>query len=160
MSDVDFKNDFLSVNFDNILIEHNNPLVNSYDHYIKYKQQYIRISKQNSESYSELYAKLVSILEQQNIKTSTYRFSFVFADENYINSLKTQIKELITQQRKLLSNFIHYLQTLNSDYEKLLPKPLSKSKSLNINSPILSTTAHIKRNSSGGRTRRKKVLSQ
>lgn len=163
ISDIDFKKDFLSIDFDNILIENNNPLINSYDHYIKYKQQYIRSTKHNIDSYTSIYNELISILEKQNTKSSDYRFSFVFIDETHISNLKTQLKEILFQQRKLLSNFIHHLYTLNSDYEKLLPKSLSKSKSLNISykqHSALSVT-HIKRNSSGGtRTRRKKVLSQ
>jgi hypothetical protein len=160
ITDIDFKQEFLSISFDNILIEHNNPLINSYEHYIIYKQQYIRSSKQNMDSYIQLYTELQTILEQQNIKTSDSRFSFVFTEPNHILNLKTQLKNILIQQRKLLSNFMHYLQILNSDYEKLLPKPVSKSKSLNVSTkPVVSFT-HIKRNSSGGTRTRKKVISR
>ena len=39
--EVDFKTKFLNCDFDSILLNNNNPLLNSYDIYIQYKQKYI-----------------------------------------------------------------------------------------------------------------------
>ena len=121
MTTSDFNNEFINVHFDEILLKYNNPLINSNEMYLKYKQNYLSKSRDNFKIYTELNDQL-----------------------NQINSLhlktNTNIKKLLINQRILLSHFLHYINSLNnnktfileqsfeSDFDKRSIKSKGKSK--------------------------------
>ena len=114
IGDIDFKKEFLNIDFDSVLIDHDNPLINSYEYYIQYKQKYILETKKNFDAYQKL-TKEYKKYKNQYQSPSNNRLVFSYRDEENVAYLSQQIKKLIVDQRKILSNFQHYVSHLNDD---------------------------------------------
>lgn len=112
--DIDFKKEFLSINFDNKLIEANNPLVSSQEHYKLYKQKYIEESIHNFELYTTVVDEYNSLIEKSITKTSS-RVVYVYVDKSRVSELRQSLKTIIIKQRSLLDNFNHYIEFLNTN---------------------------------------------
>lgn len=112
----EFKKTFIDIDFDEILSSNNNPLVNSSELYLIYKQNYINDTINNNDIYNELDSKIKS-LESQS-QNNNNKITFVYIDSNELQALKYKRKMLYISQQKKLQNFLHYIKQLNSDYDK------------------------------------------
>jgi hypothetical protein len=115
--DVDFYTRFININFDEKLMENNNPLVNSQDVYLNYKNDYINTSLNNLNEYKK-YKKIFIELNNTNINNNnnqSNRYVFVYKNTKLIEETKQKIKNIIIDQEKLLQNFQHYIDLLNTN---------------------------------------------
>ena len=149
--DIDFKSKFLNYNFDDILLNNNNPLLNSYDLYIQYKQKYIINARKNYDLYQKL------IKEYNNLKKTQYQtpsqnvviYTYISSDK--LNDLSIKIKQLIKTQEQYLHNFLNYIEHLNNNINSyIIDENSSKStfkRNKNIFTRLLdgTTKAKIKR---------------
>jgi hypothetical protein len=126
-----FFSDFIDINFDNILIEQNNKLVNSDKHYLQFKNNYVNETTKN-------YVTLKEILPKYNLLANNYSKEFIDRDTasttkhyyNYINTseldqLNNQIKEIYIKQKNIYTSFIAHLDFLNKTVNE--QTPLAKS---------------------------------
>lgn len=118
--DFEFKKTFIDIDFDEILSSNNNPLLNSSELYILYKQNYINDTINNNDIYNELDSKIKN-LESQSKTYNNTKITFVYIDSNELQVLKYKRKMLYISQQKKLQNFLHYIKQLNSDYNKYAP---------------------------------------
>jgi Na+/phosphate symporter len=111
----DFFKEFIDVDFDNILLQNNNPLFNSDEHYCRYKKQYLEQAYRNKELFEEYSDELQELQNQQVVNKSTTKVIYTFVDEDKIKLLKQNRKQILAIQRQSLQNFLHYLNQLNID---------------------------------------------
>jgi hypothetical protein len=123
--DLDFKKTFLLINFDDILLKHNNPLINSQEHYITYKQNYISNTKQNYDKFEDLKSQINQL---SKTVTSPSRIYYTYIDQDTLEKLHQELKTIIIQQRNLLDNFLVYLQHINNDYNKIIKENVIQTK--------------------------------
>lgn len=116
--DIDFYTRFININFDEKLMENNNPLVSSQDIYLNYKNDYINTSLNNFNEYKK-YKQLFSELNNTHIINNnnnlSNRYVFVYKNTKLIEETKQKIKNIIIDQEKLLQNFEHYIDLLNEN---------------------------------------------
>ena len=139
MTTSDFNNEFINVHFDEILLKYNNPLINSNEMYLKYKQNYLSKSRDNFKIYTELNDQLNQI-NSLHLKTNTNKIEYKYINKSQRFEIKSNIKKLLINQRILLSHFLHYINSLNnnktfileqsfeSDFDKRSIKSKGKSK--------------------------------
>lgn len=120
----DFTKEFLDIDFEKILIDNNNTLINSHDRFIKHKQIYLELTNADYLLYKTLNDELIELLSQKNVQSSK-RFFFTFLDNDHVNKLKFDIKTLIARCRGRLFNFLKYLETLNQEYTEYHQRPSS-----------------------------------
>lgn len=114
MLNIDFYNMFININFDNILLETNNPLVNSKDFYLSYKKTYFDQTNKNYSKFLRINAELQKQKQlQYNISNNKYYYTYL--DQKQLDSLKNELKIIIISQKELFNNFKHYVETLNKD---------------------------------------------
>lgn len=114
MLNIDFYNMFININFDNILLETNNPLVNSKDFYLSYKRTYFDQTNKNYSKFLRINAELQKQKQlQYNISNNKYYYTYL--DQKQLDSLKNELKIIIISQKELFNNFKHYVETLNKD---------------------------------------------
>lgn len=116
---VDFKKQFLDFNFDDMLLQRNNPLVNSYVHYTSRKQQYIKQTLENFRTLTFLDQNLNEICNIKCTVSSNTKVHVTILDGKPEEKLRLKIKTLVLKQRKLFNNFINYINFLNEN-EKVL----------------------------------------
>lgn len=116
---IDFKKQFLDFNFDDILLQNNNPLVNSYVHYTSHKQHYIKETLENFRSLTFLDQNLNEICNIKKTLNSDTKVHVTILDGRPEEKLRLKIKTLVLKQRKLFNNFINYINFLNEN-EKVL----------------------------------------
>lgn len=125
--EIDFKSKFLNCDFDNILLNNNNPLLNSYDIYIQYKQKYIINARKNYDLYQK------TIKEYNNLKKLEYQtpseniIMYTYVSFDKLNELSLKIKKLIKDQQLYLDNFLHYINHLNENLDSYI---INSSKSV------------------------------
>lgn len=107
-----FKKQFLDINFDSILIDKNNDVVNSYDTYIQFKLEYLEKTQNNLEQFTKLAEQFNKLSNNFNIQNNKYSYTFV--NNNIYKSLDLELKTLLKDQRTLFSNFLQYVEFLNS----------------------------------------------
>lgn len=110
---VDFNKEFLDKNFDEILESTGNNLVNSNDIYLKYKQIYIEETNANKLLFENL-NKQINDLTNKN-KPNSKKISYIYINETELEDLKYKRKILFASQQTKLSNFLHYINQLNTD---------------------------------------------
>jgi len=108
-----FKCDFLDCNFDNMLIEEDNELLNSNEHYIDYKNEYIKQTNINHKKLDKLLKKF-NILNNFYTKTCDCKYVYHFIDNHTKEKLNNEIKNIHLYQRKLYTNFINHIEFLNN----------------------------------------------
>lgn len=114
MLNIDFYNMFININFDNILLETNNPLVNSKDFYLSYKKTYFDQTNKNYSKFLRINAELQKQKQlQYNISNNKYYYTYL--DQKQLDYLKNELKIIIISQKELFNNFKHYVETLNKD---------------------------------------------
>jgi hypothetical protein len=107
-----FKNTFLTNNFDDFLINNNNNLVNSNKYYLQFKVEYLNKTTNNLNKYTTLLKEFNEL--SNNYKINDNKYSYTFIDKNLYNKTNNELKSLLLEQRKLYNNFINYIQFLNS----------------------------------------------
>lgn len=115
---IDFEMSYINVNFDNILIEDNNPIVNSESLYLQFKKQYFEQTYDNYDLFKRLTNELRDIEGNEGHSVSGNKYSYIFNDITKIESLRLTIKNIVISQEKLYNNFYQYITLLNSKREK------------------------------------------
>lgn len=110
---VDFNKEFLDKNFDEILESTGNNLVNSNDIYLKYKQIYIEETNANKLLFENLNKQINELTNK--INPNSKKISYIYINESELEYLKYKRKMLFASQQTKLSNFLHYINQLNSD---------------------------------------------
>jgi hypothetical protein len=128
MLNIDFFNMFLNINFDNMLLETNNPLVNSKDVYLNYKRTYFDQTNKNYSKFLRINAELQK-LKQTQYKITNNKYYYNYLDTKKLESLKNDLKSIIITQKELFNNFKHYVETLIKD-TKLFSDTSEKKKGI------------------------------
>lgn len=129
-TDLDFKKEFLDINFDEVLESTNNPIINS-DIYLKYKQIYIEETNSNKKTYEELSAKINELTNSSNTNDKKTRIRFTYVNTEELEKIKYTRKLLYIEQQKKLNHFLHYINQLNTDTNY---RGLSKEKDVDASS--------------------------
>lgn len=119
MLNIDFYNLFINIDFDAMLSNENNPLINSKEFYLNYKNEYFDQTHKNYSQYLRYNAELQKLKDlQYTVKPTKYHF--VYLDQNRLDSLKNDLKKIILCQNTLFENFKHHITKLNTDKELFL----------------------------------------
>jgi hypothetical protein len=118
---IDFYSKYLDVDFDKILLDNNNKLINSEEFYLKYKNHYFDETTANYTLYKQYYEEYTFLTKSQYNKTGS-KYLYNFIDENKVEILKQKVKDVILKQERLYSNFTHYVNLLNTDVHKFETK--------------------------------------
>jgi hypothetical protein len=151
--EIDFKKEFITFDFDGILINNNNPLINSYDLYIQYKQKYIISTKKNYESYQKLLKEYKKLNELKYKKENNIIF-YTFITSETLDDISSKIKNLIISQKNNLSNFLNYINHLN-DNQSLYTSINNSDKGNNLLRRTKIFTRNIMDSTTKGKLRRK-----
>jgi hypothetical protein len=111
--DININNKF-TTNFDQLLIDCNNPIINSYDKYGKYKKEYLLFTEENMKTIESLKNDLNNI--KPFIQNTDNLIYYTFTDKEKEKNIKIQIKNLILKQKQYYNNFINYIMFLNKEY--------------------------------------------
>ena len=111
--DTDIQKEFI-LNFDQLLIDCNNPIINSYDKYGKYKKEYMEFTEENIKNVKNYQDELCII--NPPMESTSNKFYYTFVDKEKERAVKNQIKNLILQQKQYYDNFINYIMYLNKEY--------------------------------------------
>ena len=147
MKYVNYRKEFIDYPFDDILIDFNNPLVNSKDHYLQYKSKYLTKTNDNHHKYKKL---LVDI-EKQTHKTEPNPKKHVFTfhskersgepiEPDTLLMLSTKYSKIISKQltnhtvtvnamERQMEKLKNELKT-NLDYKQQLEISMDKSKDI------------------------------
>jgi len=123
MNDKDFYAKYQSINFDTILSDPD--LLQSKDLYINYKNEYYNKTQANYNNLKNLNNQLDELLSKEKTKNDT-KYTFLYIDQNKIELLKKEIKDVLFYQNLLFDNFNHYLLILNADKHNFNTKQNSK----------------------------------
>jgi hypothetical protein len=107
-----FKQTFLNVDFDKVFIENNNNIINSNELYLQYKAEYLKKTSDNLQKYTQLFKTFKNLSNNYNVNNNKYSYTFI--DKNEYNKTNKTLKDLLLEQRQLYSNFMSYVQFLNS----------------------------------------------
>lgn len=105
----DFYKSYITYDFDSILLNTNNDLINSYEYYIKIKEEYIYKTQVNFEIYK------TNVLHLDNLDTKLYnkqsekRIFVTIINKEERDALKKDINDILINQRTLFNNFVHYI---------------------------------------------------
>lgn len=128
MNDIEiFYNKYIAYDFDDILLNTNNNLVNSYEFYIKFKEDYLFRTNENFENYKIYITKLEELNNKIYFKESEKRIYVTIIDENEKNNVKKYINNIQTTQRRLYDNFLHYVNFLNENKYNYISNSRPKS---------------------------------
>lgn len=108
----DFQTEFLSIDFDDILLQGNHSMLNSYEHYIQFKNKYFTEALDNYGQFQQLQNYFISL--HQSLDNTESKVTFVYVDKQVLQDVQQQMNNLILKQRRLLNNMKHYLITLNT----------------------------------------------
>ena len=152
---LDFTNEFLAYDFDKILLETNNPLINSHKYYLIFKQEYIKTTKLNLQKYKNLVNELDKISNNKfkQPDETTYIYSYVNKDRE--NELKHEIKTIVLNQRTHIKKLIEHVNKLNVDMVKLSSETTYKN-----SKNILSTLLETKRKSKSNKIKYKRTITK
>ena len=87
---IDYYAQYININFDEILLENNNNLLNSEEFYLMYKKDYFDQTSKNFEKYKKWEAELKE-LTNFNVSTST-KYKYVYTDVTKVEYLKQVLK--------------------------------------------------------------------
>lgn len=116
----EYANKFINIDFDNILISNNNPLVNSYEHYIKYKEMYLTESNELFTKYSFYSKELQKANEIKNIIISPFKQIYTYISDERINEYKLGLKNIYLEQQSKFKNFMTYINYINTNHKKYI----------------------------------------
>ena len=106
-----FRQTFLEFDFDKLLQETDNNIVNSNEFYLQYKNNYLITSKDNYEKFITLLDDFNNFYNNYTIHNNKYNYTYI--NNKDLTNLKFNIKKLVEEQRNLYNNFIAYINFLN-----------------------------------------------
>lgn len=115
---VNFQSHFLDFDFDKILIDDNNTLINSNEHYLYYKTTYLKTTQENLENYKNLNDKYISLTNNE-FTTDTGKVKYYVSNQSELDNIKLEMNKIIMLQRNLYDNFINHIKFLNEHKIKL-----------------------------------------
>jgi hypothetical protein len=136
-----FKEKYLDKKFDEILINNNNVLLNSNEHYIQFKKKYKQATIENLTLFSKLHSQLLTtdyftntlatsyINDYINEDIDTKKF-YLYTDLNKQMKIQQEINFLLQKQQQLYDNFTHYLDKLNTHSNQISQKTKHRPKSI------------------------------
>jgi hypothetical protein len=115
-----FCNDFKDVDFDRLLIEQNNSLVNSSQHYLDLKNAYIKETNGNFNILSNTLVEFNVLINnyKKHEQGNVIRHHYNVVDKSKLELLNNQIKEIFENQRKIFVIFTNYINFLNDAQTK------------------------------------------
>jgi len=129
MLNIDFYNMFVNIDFDSLLSETNNPLINSKEFYLNYKNDYFDQTNKNYSKFLRCNSELQKIKDNQ-YKIENNRYNFIYLNQNKLESLKSELKSIILKQNELFDNFKHHIYLLNKDSHLfIVPTQINQTKS-------------------------------
>lgn len=108
--DKEFRNTFINVDFDEIFINNNNELVN-HPEYLKIKQDYLNQTNENFNKFKHLLEEYNLIVNNYTVKNNKYTYMHI--DEEKLDFLNDELKNLKLKQQKLLANILNFIKVLN-----------------------------------------------
>lgn len=124
--DIDYVSQYLSINFDNMIL---NDLVHSEEFYLQYKRKYLQQTESNYKQFNIYVDELNKLTDIQSSVSGT-KYKYVYVDTNRLEYLKQQIKNIVISQNILLDNFNNHIILLNTNPEKfqnISEKPTRKT---------------------------------
>lgn len=113
-----FKKQFIDINFDKILIDNSNELVNSNEYYINYKNRYLKYTSDNLDTYNKLLEKY-NVLYNNELVTETGKVRYYIVDSDELNNIRFNINKLLINQTQLYNNFVNHIDYINENKHKL-----------------------------------------
>jgi hypothetical protein len=108
-----FKEKFLENDFDNYLLEQNNPFVNSNRHYLQLKNNYLDKTRENFDKFKnllEIYNRYMNIYK---VNKENNECIFMYIDETKKKSINKQLKDIILEQNRNLDILMKHIKLLN-----------------------------------------------
>lgn len=115
MYNLDFKKEFLEIDFDQLLLRFNNHYIND-NIYTDYKKKYIVSTKENMEEYNKLVIEINLLNNKKSMEKSSNKYIYFIFDETLLQKTKQKCKLIICNQRKSLDFFKQYIDTLNDRF--------------------------------------------
>lgn len=114
---VDFKNEFLYFDFDNVLLR-NDVVVQSNQLYLLSKQRYLEETEQRVALFEQVTTELTALQEKQIQRISQTKVIYTFVDETKIYNLKQRQKKILTEQRVAFDNLMQYMTKLHATEDR------------------------------------------
>jgi hypothetical protein len=115
-----FESTYIKKDFDSILLQQSNSLINSNIFYLKYKQRYIEETLKNYNEYKDTISKLFDL--RGPISNDPYKVYKTICDPSFESCLLQKEKNVIKKQTYIFQNFLHYIQFLNENKHVLTSK--------------------------------------
>lgn len=125
--DIDFYKQYISVNFDEILTDNNNPLVNSEVVYINFKRNYFDQTLEAYELFKKYNTELQN-LENTDGYSSDTKYVYVYKNDKRILEIRQKIKNIVVEQERRFNDFYHYVNLLNTNRQKFEIKTVTNEK--------------------------------
>jgi len=112
----DFKKSFININFDQLLIEQNNVLVESDIHYTELKNIYIYETNENYIKVKNLLPDFHNCSHNYSCKTNeqgTTRHVYNYTCKDELKQKNDCIKKIYINQKEIYKNFILYIDFIN-----------------------------------------------
>jgi hypothetical protein len=109
-----FKKDYLDYNFDEMLLDRNNPLITSNEKYLCWKNMYIKDTLDNYNKLNELLKNFSDDNYSITKMNNTTKYIYKYSNPSFVDSINLEIKTVLTSQRKLYKHFINFIEFLNS----------------------------------------------
>jgi hypothetical protein len=109
-----FNKSFINMNFDNLLIEVDNNLVNSNEYYLEYKNKYLTQTRENFEEFKKIIDVFDKLYHNYSIQNNKYTYTYI--NNKKYEEIKYSLKVLIDNQRHSLDNFLKYIEFLNTSH--------------------------------------------
>ena len=111
-----FKTVYIDCDFDTCLLDQNNILINSNQHYLDIKNNYLQQTKENFKQFTELLCKHTELSNNYNISNNDNltTHSYQFVNIGNLQDINSQLKVLLINQQYLFENFNHYILFINS----------------------------------------------
>lgn len=108
----EFKNKFLNIDFDQILIDNDCKFVN-YKEYIETKNTYLDKTKENVKLYEELHCCFCELNDNFVIKDNK-KFQYTCIDKTKLCNVNKRLKDIVIKQTSLFKNMTDYISLLIS----------------------------------------------
>lgn len=109
-----FKKDYLDYNFDEMLLERNNPLVTSNEKFLFWKNMYLKDTLDNYNRLTKLLADFSNDNYSVTRVNNTTQYIYTYSNQNVMSTFNLEIKSLLATQKKMFKHFVEYIEFLNS----------------------------------------------
>ena len=109
-----FKKDYLDYNFDEMLLQRNNPLVTSNEKYLYWKNMYLKDTFANYSRLTQLLADFSNDNYSVTKMNNTTKYIYKYSNPSVMNTFNLEIKTLLATQKKLYQHFVSFIEFLNS----------------------------------------------